>query len=55
MKRPQIKFHAHTSARLTIVAKVTIATGPAVALLGAPQSSVINLKIYHIICKIFSV
>jgi len=35
-----------TSAGLTIVANVAIATGP--ALLGAPRSSVINL-IYYII------
>jgi len=45
-------FYTKFSAGLTIVAKVAIATGP--ALLGAPRSSVINL-ICYIIYEIFSV
>jgi len=52
----QLCQHLHgallISARLTIVANVAIAVGP--ALIGAPQSSVIN-HIYNIIYKIFSV
>jgi len=45
-----INDRASSSARLTIVANVAIATGP--ALLGAPGSSVMNL-IYSIIEEFF--
>jgi len=41
-----------SSAGLTIVANVAIATGP--ALLGAPRSSVINLIYYNIYKNLFS-
>ena len=42
-----VLLHLSTSARLTIVANIAIATGP--ALLGAPRFFVLNL--FLIICK----